>query len=204
MSNDDKKYLTNVPIDPMTHDRLVMLANKEGVKLADLVGEMLDEDFYGWQPPNAEEQPGQRAMYNEFRVRQRQRLKQSVYTLAAVYKEDPTEENADILAEQCELAGLDYKEVVDRVGKDPFSSLIAFSRNGSKAGDCIKWLSETMRAAHDGLTVQQVKALADERGFKMSMVNRCKRAINNDYDSPNIVSERQSTGWVWTLSEDDR
>jgi hypothetical protein len=196
---DDKKKFSLVPVDPATHSILVGIANQEGVPPNELLGHIADTKFISWEIPDSSK-PLERARWLSFKSRIRARCRDEVYRCAVSYLEHPTEKGAEDLAEQCDLVGLDYTQVIKEIKSDPFSSMVEFSRNGSKTGECIRWLAgEMLERKH--ISAKLVFALGQKKGFNQTVVNAAKRAINADIKSPMIKSVRTSTGWDWAIEE---
>ena len=194
---DDKKKFSLVPVDPSTHSALVKIANQQGVPPNELLGNLADAYFINWEIPD-ESKPLERAGWLSFKSQARARCRDDVYRAASHYLEHPTEIGAEELAEQCDLVGLDYTQVIKEIKSDPFSSMIEFSRNGSKTGEAIRWLSKEM-IKREQLPAKLLFALAHKAGFNQPILNAAKRAINANTSSPMIKSVRTSTGWNWRI-----
>lgn len=200
MLDKDRKRINLVDVDDETHKWLVREANKVGMSIRGYAGYLLENARAAWEPPT-EGEPERLALWNYHCALGKKNLHDLAYRMAALYEYNPTEEMAERLAEQCELAGLDYREVMQRVADDPFSSLIAFSHNGTKLGECIRWLSKFLAGKQSGLPARVLLSLGERRGYGETMMNRAKRAMNNDPESPRIISIRMAQGWYWKLEE---
>jgi hypothetical protein len=200
MSREDKRKVNCIFIEPATHSWLIEQANIAGESLGDYVGLLLDDVSSQWEPPTNEE-PSRMLRWNLVRAQRRKRQVDDVFRLASIYNDLQEDDIADLLQEQCDLAGLDYAEVMREVGRDPFSTIVAHSRDGSKFGQCIRWLSKAMRDRSEPVPARTVIAAAAEEGFGNAMLQRAKRAINQDHTSPNIVSVKDGVGWTWVLEE---
>lgn len=198
--NDDKKKVNLIPIDEDTHKWIVKQANEQGESIANCAGRLLDEVSRTWEPPT-EDEPERMVLWDYHRELAKKRTRDMVYRTAELYNENPTSESADVLAKQCERAEMDYREVIDKVRDDPYSSLVLFSHNGTKLGECIRWLSGTLRKAASDFPVSLLEKTAAKRGYNMAMLNRAKRAMNQDSESPKVMSVRKSSGWSWRLEE---
>jgi hypothetical protein len=198
--NDDKRKVNLVPIDPGTHDWLVNQANITGKSIADHAGYLLDDAATQWEPPT-EDEPERMVLWDYHRELRKKRMRDMVYRTAELYNDNPTDTAADLLAKQCERAEMDYMEVISKVKDDPYSSLIIFSHNGTKLGECIRWLSGTLRGIDSDFPVSLLEKTAAKRGYNMAMLNRAKRAMNQDSTSPRVMSVRKSFGWSWRMEE---
>lgn len=201
MSHDDKRKLNCIYVEPATHAWLVEMANSHGEMLGDFAGMVLDDISSNWTYPTNEE-PQRLLRWNVIEALRRKRQVDDVYKLAAIYQELQEDALADRLQEQCELAGLAYEEVIERVGNDPFSSIIANSRDGSKFGQCVKWLSQVLRDHRGAVAVNALEQAAEESGFAVSMLKQAKRAINRDPSTPTIRSIKSGVGWTWVLEQE--
>lgn len=199
--SDDKKRINLVPIDPETHEWLVKRANAKGESIAGHAGRLLNDAMASWEPPT-EDEPERMVLWDYYRELRKKKIRDIVYRTAELYNDNPTAESAEVLAKQCERAEMDYREVIDKVRDDPFSSLIVFSYNGTKLGECIKWLSGTLRNAPMDFPVSMLEKTADKRGYNMTMLNRAKRAMNKDSESPKVISVRKPFGWAWRMEEE--
>jgi hypothetical protein len=204
MSNDDKKRINLIEIEPETHSWLVKRANEAGMSINGYAGYLLDDVRLTWRPPNPDTAtPEQIALWNYHQVLVQDYKRKLAYRTAAIYEQNKTEEMADRLKEQCEIAGLDYSEVMQEVEDDPYSSLVAFSHNGTKLGDCIRWLGSKLQDKEDGLPVTVLMSIGKQLGYNSTMMNRAKRAMNHDSRSPRVVSIRKSEGWCWKVKEEN-
>lgn len=199
---DGKKCINKVWVDDETHTALLNGANKQGDTIASYAGAILDDAAISEKPNFSDDaDPFARLHWNWYRFKLKQRSIEKVHRAAAIYSENPTDENADSLEQMCADAGLDYKDVINRTKNDPFSSIVANSRNGTKYGRCIRWLPDTIVKMGGRVPVSTLNTMAAIEGFDSSMLNRVKRAINGDANTPNILSERESNGWIWVLDE---
>jgi len=195
---DDKKKINVVPIEPATHEALINFANQKGVAVNEFLGYLADTHFVSSLCEPKPDKPLQRAAWLSLQSKYEAKLRDEVYQAAGRYLERPTENGAERLAEQCDLMGLDYAEIISEIKSDPFSSMVEYSRNGSKTGDCIRFLIKEMNE-RKRFPAKLVFALGKQRGFNRSLVNSAKRAVNNDPKSPEIKSIRTSNGWDWAI-----
>ena len=203
--DEDKKTINQIPVDTHTHRWLVRFANLKGESLKEATGSLLDMLYTAYIPET--DQLNKEGYDNEqvelfwswFKFKQKEIRRQRVFQAAAIYASDPTEENADMLARMCELARLDYAEVKEKAENDPYSSLIASTRNGTKFGECMRWLPQFIMEQGGQVNVAPLRAMANRQGFTASMLDRVKRAIQNDPDAPAIVSVKVGAAWAWRI-----
>ena len=204
MYSDDRKKLNRISVEPTTHEWLVEMANRDGEGVGDYAGALLDM-LSGSCKPDAPlgsdkfDDNNIQVFWSWYRFRQKERLKNRVYQAAAIYAADPDEDGAERLANMCERANMDYTEVKDRAENDPFSSLIASTRNGTKFGECMRWLPEFLTEHGGQVPVAPLRVMASQYGFTPSMLDRVKRAIQSDPDTPTIMSIRIGVAWAWKL-----
>lgn len=201
--SDDKKRLNLIRVEEGTFSWLVNRANAHGMAIGDFAGELLDECALTWKPPTDVESD-RMLFWNSVQVQQEEQKRRLVYQAAAIYqnRRNPTEEEAERLASMCEEAGMDYREVIKEVGSDPFSSVVAFSRNGSAAGQCMRWLADTMKNRRV-MPAKLIEVKAGQEGFSPSTLSRARRAINLDERSPTIATRKRGRGWEWYIDEEE-
>lgn len=205
MPSDERKVLQRIRVEPDTHDWLIREANKVGEPLDEFAGKLLDDCAISWKPPavGTVESDGDRdrVVFWSWTIAMRRRRQiERMYQVAAACAENPCEETATLLEQMCDALGINYEAVMAEADENPFSSVIAFGRNGSKLSSCIKWLVELMQQRRT-MTVREICALAEKKGFKESMVKQARGAINQNVSSPAIISRRTSDGWTWELTE---
>lgn len=194
----EKKRLNYISIEPETHGWLIGMANRQGEHIGDLAGQLLDEVATSWQPPS-ESEPERKAYWDWVQFKRDKRMQERAYEAALMYRKNPTEKGAERLARICEGVGLDYTEVLQGVDNDPFASLIAFSRNGSVLGRCIRWLPQFIGEREGKVPVRIVHVAGRREGYSESTINRARRAINYDIESPSIDTNKEGSGWIWSI-----
>jgi len=200
--NDDKKIMNFVPTDPSTFEWLTIMANKQGERVNEFAGMLLDElSMSNWTLPEPGETEKDGRFYWLFQeAMKRRKQRELIHKAAAIYLDDLTEEAADQLEEMCGIVGLVPEEVVAEIRDDPFSNVIKESYNGTKLGRCIRWLVESL-TEHIELPQAEIVQIGMTEGFDETMLNRAKRRINLDRDTPMIQSQRipGEKGWKWTI-----
>lgn len=203
--DEQNKCLNKIWIEADTHDILLRDANDEGVTIAQLAGSVLDKvaKMRSGGLMNSDD-PYVRSYWNWKKAKLQDELVQRVHRAAAMYCDNPTDKMAECLMEMCEDAGMDYTEVLNRAKDDPFSSIVANSRNGTKYGQCMRWLPNAIKQQGGKVQVTALETIASIEGFNKSMLDRVKRAISKDNNGVKIKSERESEGWVWILEEHEQ
>jgi hypothetical protein len=200
MSQDNKKRLNLIEVEPDVHAWLVSEANDEGMKIGEFAGYLLEQLFNGNEFINTIN-PYVKIYSSWVAVRKKQRARERVYDVARLYQELQTEDLAEQLAEMCECADMNLQEVIDRVSNDPFSSIIVQQRSDTKFGQCLKWLPDYLIKNGGEMPVAEIRSAAEKQGFTKSMLGRVKRAIDDDIDTPGIISVRVSEGWNWKVEQ---
>lgn len=202
--NDDKKIMNFVPVDPSTFEWLTTMANKQGERVNDFSGILLDElAMSNWTLPKPGESEDDNLFFWFFQeALKRRRRRELIYKAAAIYLDDPTEEAAEQLEEMCVIAGLAPEEVIGEVRDDPFSNVIKESFDGTKLGRCTRWLADAM-SEHGEIRQVDLVRIGMSEGFDETMLNRAKRRINMDTETPHIQSKRVpgEKGWKWCVIE---
>jgi len=202
MEDENKRSINYIPVDEDTFAWLKQQANQAGELISHFAGAVLDSASVDWQPTITDDQSDDSKLFWKLHeIRKQKKRRDTVYRAAAIYKERPDEQTADTLSDMCEWAGLDYAEVMNQVENDPFSSIIAQSRNGTKFGSCVRWLPAFISDHNGEVAVTPLRIVASNLGYSNSMLDRVKAAINNDIDTPSIVSVKSGKNWVWRVEE---
>lgn len=199
MYDDERKILNKIRVKPETHDEIIKRANEIGMSIGDFAGDALDM-YMTEQPVELTAIEKVHWNWRAFRLEEQQREK--VHHAAAIHKEHPSDESADRLKRMCEDAGMDFAEIERLAENDPFTSIIAASRDGTKFGACLRWLPKTLRRCNGCAAVSKLRVLGRSQGYSNSMLNRVKQAINEDSRTPSIRSVRREKGWEWQLVDD--
>lgn len=201
MSNDRKYYVNHVPLDEEVHRRIVDQATLVGMRPADFVGYLTGERIKeGWKEPTPD-CPEKYVDWQLMQMKQEERMKNQVFKAAALYQKYPSEKNAECLSRMCDAARMGYNEVIKKLDDDPFSSLYLYAKNGSELGNCMRWLSTFITERGGVVPARIVKVAATREGFSDSTLDRAKRTIMADADSPTIISDKRGKGWVWCIKE---
>jgi len=201
MSDQEYKAALNyVPINKETNEWLVAEANKEGTPVRVFAGLILDEKAQQSFHAGYEKDEDQGA-WDEHWYDQWSRMWMRTRKAAAIYLENPSDEARTRLERMCTRLGKDVDEIIAEADANPFSTIVAREKEATKRGQCILWLCEMIRS-HDGsVDSSVVYAIADQKGYSISTLNRAKRDINNDPNTPNIVSGREGSRHLWVLEE---
>ena len=213
MAQDNKRIINRVKIDNFGYSWAVKMANKYGADLSEFCGSALASLAVAWNSDTGEieeveEWDGDRMKLaiNHFAHQQRHRSRQMVREVAVIHAQYPDDVSADQLAQMCAIAGMDLLEVLDAANSSEFKSIVDYSKDGSKFGECVMWLAdymtkETQDEERDSVPAAQVFAAAKSNGFEEQMVKRAKQRIKADPLSPSIESRRVSKGWVWYIKQ---
>lgn len=121
-------------------------------------------------------------------------------TLNAIAARGPrvlSEEEAERLHEIAEELDLDEEKAAELALGTPYASVIAFSNNGTKGGQCQQWLASLLSEQQDGIARTYIVSMGSKLGYTESMINRASRVIG--------VAKRKETGgaWVWYPRAED-
>jgi len=202
-AQDDKRVLNFVPVEEETHSILVELANQQGIKVNEFLGLLADEWSLVWEPPQ-KKRSARALFWNWVEMRRKKRLRDMIYQMVSLYQQlDESEELADLIEQQCEIAGIspsDLQAMHQDVARDPLSSIIAQSREGTKFSQCMGWLASTFRQIGPEIAVRDLQQLAMVEGFAWAMVNKAKAYIRDDRESTvEILSEKRGAHWAWVM-----
>jgi len=201
MSDQEYKAALNyVPIDKETNDWLVTEANKEGIQVRVFAGLLLDEKARQYFRAAYEKDEDQ-GVWDEHWYDQYSRMWARTRRAAAIYLDNPSDEARDRLERMCTRLGKDVDEIIAEADANPFSTLVAREKEATKRGECILWLCEVMRDHGGSVDASVIYAMADQKGYSTSTLNRAKRDINNDPNTPNIVPGRSGPRHLWVLEE---
>lgn len=197
----DKKYcyINHVPLDEDVHRRVIDQATLVGLRPADFAAYLIGEQMkLEWKEPSPDE-PEKYIDWKLMQMKRQEHMREQVFRAAALYKKNPSDENADHLSQMCDAASMAYNEVMKYIDNDPFSSLYLYAKNGSTLGSCMRWLSTFISERSGVVPAKIVKIAAARENYSDSTLERAKRTINGDMDSPMIVSEKRKEGWVWRI-----
>jgi len=133
---------------------------------------------------------------------QREAMLMQAKHAARIHLMFPSDESGEKLEQLCDEAGLLVAEVIAEVSDDPFSSAILENRSLTLLSKCTEWLAGVLvQAGDDGVSANIMYAQAKKSGYSGSTLERAKRAINQDIDSPQVESVRDGSGWVWRVAK---
>lgn len=195
----EKRRLNWIQVEPDTFEWLKLKANADGNSIGDHTGLLLDALA---QDDEREESSGAETFWDWYYFIKRKRNEERVLQAAVIHLQDETEEGRDRLARLCEEAGLDMAEVLQRVGSDPFSAILAKKNDGTKFTRCMHWLPGYIQNQGGRVEVSELRRAALLEGFTPSMLDRVKGAIRDDQSLPEIVSDKPGKNWVWLIKEE--
>lgn len=211
MAQDNKRTINRVKVDNFGHASALREANRRGMDLGDFVGALVSSWAIAIDPETGEMKDVEGMDLGRFKIgmlsfkmQQHHRMCQLVREAAVIHTQHPDDVSADELAEMCELAGMDLAEIMDIANTMEFKSMLQYSRDGSKYGECMTWLAYYMSDEGKdgkGVPVSQIFAVGKSSGFDEQMIRRAKRSFRHDPLSPSIESKRVSRGWVWHIKK---
>ena len=198
----DKKTINMVEVAPATHELLIQIANSEGLPIKDAVGKILNTFAYEYQS-NQDNFSKYTKVYLHLTEFEKQRqARENVKRAAAIYLDDPTEENAERLYKMSELADLEPTELLGNLQFDPFMSIIAEARGSKEFVSCVQWLANKMiENRKDGIPSTVVFVTGKSLGYSDYMIRQAKNYINEQEKKYIIASERVKNGWYWRLQD---
>lgn len=175
-------------------------ANSQGIGMDEFVSLFIEDGYLGWNMPSDESNIDVRMFWNDVTLKRRANRRRYVMRAAAIYKDEPTEDNASALAKQCNLAGMSYDEVIERVNNDPFSSIAKYEVEESTLGQCAKWLTLFLNEHGNSAPVSVIRMAGSIKGFSESIVKQARSTINSYTEFEYRIDTRhESPGWVWHL-----
>jgi len=221
---DKKKYITFISgLDPETHAWLVQRSNILGLKIGDFVAVALKraryDDIYGDLETEMQSQNAMIALGGiELSADLERQKRERVFALAYQYQDTPNENLADLLKLACDVAGMDYQEVMTYAENDPFGSIISSSDTSTQIERCIQWLYHTLTGYKGFVKVEDnpvyakndLEEMSIERGWSSKTLSRAKTRINTqlrqkageEFPYKEVKTIRIGNRWYWYY--DDR
>lgn len=193
--------LNKIFISQDAHSWLKMEANRLGMGIEEFSAFLIEKCAAEWEVPTKSNNVDVQMLWNEFEIRRMMKRQRLAKSAADRYIESPSEFMANKTARQCELAGLDYNEVLSTAENDPFTSIINYETNDdSLFGKCVRWIIDFLYANGSEVSANVLKTVGSRHSFTESMIERAKRRINSmkEFDK-RIDSHRNSSGWTWRL-----
>ena len=191
----DIKYLNFVPVRRDTWVMAIMRANKEGMKLGEYCGSLIEQ---------AMREPVPKTLDYEIEMIQGRTRRQNdwldaLYAGISEYLTHPTEEVAALLMQQCDKLGVDFKEIVGQAKSDPLSEAAReFSSDpNTKTNQCIKWVKQLMSKHNYKILAHDANTLGISAGFSLNMLAIARRRLG-------IPSVPGSGGYSWILTDNAR
>ena len=190
----DIKYLNFVPVRRDTWVMAIMRANKEGMKLGEYCGSLIEQ---------AMREPIPKTLDYEIdmiqgRTRRHNEWLDMLYANVSDYLVHPTEEVAAMLMQQCDRLGVDFKEIVNQAKSDPLSEAARelSSDPNTKTNQCVKWVRQMMDKRSHKVLAREANALGVVAGFSKDMLAIARRRLGIQ----SILSGENGEYW-WVLSE---
>lgn len=187
----DIKYLNFVPVSRDTWSLAIARANKEGMKLGEFCGSIIDKAMREPVPQT----PDYEIDMIQARTRRHNEWMESLYANVTDYLTHPTEEVAAMLMQQCDRLGVDFKEIVNQAKSDPLSEAARelSSDPNTKTNQCIKWVRQMMEKVDYHILAREANALGVSAGFSKDMLAIARRRLGVQ----SILDNRE---YWWVLS----
>ena len=194
----DGKRINLVYVLPSTFDWLVSESNKKGDNLAHYIGTVLDDVVEG--KLEYSESTRTKVARDMRALRDKDQMRREALEAAVIYRHNPSQETADLLKRVCDNAQVDYDDALEEIDGDPFSSLIHNVRTGNaKFRECMEWLTTHLTAHNGQLPSNAIMTVGGLQGYNQNLLNRVKRMIALDPDTPTIQSEKRDNIWWWVI-----
>jgi hypothetical protein len=202
MYQDKQKIINYVSVKSDVFDWLITESNKKGVNIRYYVGDLMEYLYVTRDSFNdlIAKTPDAKILFIKKSMQRQQELRASAYQIAAIYTENPTEQNADKLKEACDIANVGYDEVLQSIALDPFSSIIAQATSRTNIDKCVVWFTNLFNKQHE-INSNEVYKLAHEAGYTDKTIQRVRNIINQNPESPKIISARKGRVWVMRMVE---
>jgi len=206
---ENRKTVNMVEMLPHIFEWAVADANKAGEKLSKHMGDLIEELYHFSDNGKkdsftiaCENSAVAKAVVLHQRMERQQQQRSMVRHMAALYVEQPSETAADNLQVACDAVGMDYDEVIKVAEADPFSSIISKTMGKDKIDRCTVWLIDLFTKRGK---VQSVELFtqANAEGYNRRMIQRVKRNLLEDPETPYIDVERIEKSWWYVLKNTD-
>jgi len=202
---DNRKTANMVEIESHIYQWVVEDANSVGEKLSKHIGDLLNNLYHmsdgGKKSPTQvarEYSPITSAIVAYQEMERQQHRRSMVRHMAALYVEKPSEKAADSLQAACDAIDIDYDEVIKVAEADPFSSIIAKTMGKDKIDRCAVWMIDLF-TKHGKMQSVELFSRANAEGYNKRMVQRVKRNLLEDLDTPYIDVDRIGKNWWYVL-----
>lgn len=202
MANTNVKTLTAVELSPSAHTQLVQLANLQGIPIKTYAGKLIEEFLSLQTKQEISDNPHLKARAIFYQMELAQERYANARTIAAVYQENPTPENADMFYAYCEMAGIDPKSFVSALPQDdPLSSILTSEIRGKLFKQAVVFLVDLFaKSGGEPVPTNDIFKRAENLGIGRVTLDRAKRYINSSEDAK-IVSVRIGKEWAWKVSD---
>ena len=196
-SSNDKnlKSVYSVKVEDYTHEELMGEATRRAVNPTYFVGWVLDEAVA--QGLHKLDSTNWNVFWKSRELRGIKENRDLVRKAAIGYTLDPTDEGAEVLADLCEMVGMNVEEVLDDVDDDRFAAMKA-SRD-SVYVERADWLYKLLVENNGELAVSYIFAKGKELEYSEGQVVYTRKFINKDPGMPRIVSLKHGKNWIWRL-----
>ena len=200
MATQNVKTISAVELSPSAHTQLVQLANLQGIPIKTYAGKLIEELLSLKTQQEIAENPHLKARAIFYQMELAQERYANARAIAAVYQENPTEENADMFYAYCEMTKIDPKSFISALPKnDPLASILTTEIRGKSFKQAVVFLVDLFAKSNgEPILSQDILKKAELAGINQRTLERAKRYINRSEESQ-IVSVRLGKGWAWAI-----
>ena len=202
MATANVKTFTAVELSPSAHTQLIQLANLQGMPIKTYIGKVLEEYLTLKTKQEIMDDPHMkaRAIYYKFEVAQERYA--NARTIAAIYQENPTPQNADMFYAYCELSDIDPKSFISALPQDdPLASILTTEIRGKSFKQAVVFLVDLFaKSQGNAILANEIFERAESLGIKPKTIERAKRYINASEETK-IISVRVGKVWAWKVSD---
>lgn len=201
MATTNLKTITAVELSPSAHTQIVQLANTLGMPIKTYVGKLLEEYLTIKTKQEIANNPHLKARAVFYEMELAQERYANARTIAAIYQENPTPENADMFYSYCELSDIDPKSFISALPQDdPLASILTSEIKGKSFKQAVVFLVDLFAKSQGPVLSNEIFERADKLGMNRRTIERAKSYINVSEDAK-IVSVKTKDGWAWKVSD---
>jgi len=200
MASQNLKTITFVELSPNAHAQLVQLANQKGMPIKTFAGKLIEEILALQTQDQIDQNPYINARAIFYQAELKQELYANARQIAAVYQENPTPENAEMLAAYCERANLDPENFVSSLPKyDPLASILENEIKGKSFKQAVVFLVDAFAKSNgEALASEDLVERAEKLGINHKTLIRAKAYINRSEESQ-IIAFKDGKSWFWKV-----